>query len=224
MCLVCVGCRMFAVLCGVSVLGVFCVLMLAFICCCVACVWCVMCLSVPAYLLCGMNASVSGGCVGSMSGTARAPCVWCVCTLCISSTHRVGCSRLKRRRMTGVPLNIRPRYRDLTLLATAKGTQGRMSCVWRSSCHTVHGPLPAPLPQGWGGPSGPVLNHDCQMCSVHVLLSEQSHEASYTAASQYFPELRGPLQTAPTAAEFKIVGGTCTWVVATVPSATATTH
>lgn len=49
-------------------------------------------------------------------------------------------------------------------------------------------------------------------------------EASYTVASQYFLELRGPLQTAPTAAEFKIVGRTCTWVVTTVPSATATTH
>lgn len=40
--------------------------------------------------------------------------------------HLVSCFLLKRSLMTGVPLNILPRYKDLTLFATAKGTHGIM--------------------------------------------------------------------------------------------------
>lgn len=35
---------------------------------------------------------------------------------------------MKRSLITGVPLNMRPRYKDFMLLAMLKGTQGRISC------------------------------------------------------------------------------------------------
>lgn len=65
-------------------------------------------------------------------------------------SHLVGCNLLKRSLITGVPLNMRPRYKDFTLLATLKGTQGRMSCgngsasgrgtPWVSSSSGTEGP------------------------------------------------------------------------------------
>ena len=39
---------------------------------------------------------------------------------------------MKRSLITGVPLNMRPRYRDFTLLAIVKGTHGKMSCHERN--------------------------------------------------------------------------------------------
>lgn len=53
---------------------------------------------------------------------------WGCFALCKPLSHLVGCNLLKRSLITGVPLNMRPRYKDFTLLATLKGTQGKMSC------------------------------------------------------------------------------------------------
>ena len=61
--------------------------------------------------------------------------------------HLVGCNLLKRSLITGVPLNIRPRYKDFMLLATLKGTQGKMSCRNGSEeCQAGPGPGSALLP------------------------------------------------------------------------------
>lgn len=67
--------------------------------------------------------------------------------LCKRPSHLVGCSLLKRSLITGVPLNKRPRYKDFMLLATLKGTQGKMSCQNGSGEHqAAASPGSAPLP------------------------------------------------------------------------------
>lgn len=94
--------------------------------------------------------------------------------LCKPPSHLVGCSLLKRSLITGVPLNMRPRYKDFMLLATLKGTQGKMSCQNGSEEHQAGarpGSAPLPVTQGLAGlrtcpvsphsphPAGPRLTH-----------------------------------------------------------------
>lgn len=47
-------------------------------------------------------------------------------TVILNCPHLVSCFLLKRSLMTGAPLNILPRYIDLALFPTAKGTHGSM--------------------------------------------------------------------------------------------------
>lgn len=47
-------------------------------------------------------------------------------TVILNFPHLVSCFLLKRSLITGVPLNILPRCKDLILLPTAKGTHGMM--------------------------------------------------------------------------------------------------
>lgn len=64
---------------------------------------------------------------------------------------------MKRSLITGVPLNMRPRYKDFTLLAIVKGTHGKMSCHEIGMCW------------GWGKPCSCLLN-SVQVCHIGEIL------------------------------------------------------
>lgn len=61
---------------------------------------------------------------------------------------------MKRSLITGVPLNMRPRYKDFTLLAIVKGTHGKMSCHEIEMC--------------WGGGGSPVVPFKQLSGSGHI--------------------------------------------------------
>lgn len=56
------------------------------------------------------------------------PAPVCSALLCVSHLSPGGLQPLEVSLITGVPLNMRPRYKDFMLLAMLKGTQGRISC------------------------------------------------------------------------------------------------